>query len=855
MEKDASIRTVSSDKKMVSLHYPRRSQAQATGFVIATLLLMVLTVPFVFSQNETVGNETDENIGVEVNVTEQNDTTLETPDLNITINSTDEPENASGNDTINETLTINETTPQNQTPILNESETLHTNQSLINESSKLPSPNESESLNETEETDVAIESFSDQLPITTILSKELFFTKAADNRSLVIENDVQVMFTINSSSKMHYVGDVTESKEWAYTLAGVETITSDEELVVIQDHVCKKNNYVLQNAGTLYETRTYTSCIYYPPQIKNVEAESYVDDTGEIVFLPKDSTLPINVRSIEQVSPTQVQVTFEDDYDPAIQELTTGLISYWELEDNSDSEGSNNINNTVSSSDTGKLGNAYDYDGNDDFSDIPDDATLDLSSSISISFWFNSDNQKHGYIVAKYGSYMCQMSNTSGNVQCGFWISSNWNPWVESGNTAASTWHHLVFTYDKDAGGVEQVKLYLNGAEVDTAELATTWDTTDNPLYFGNRNTDLARDFDGVLDEVGIWNIALNASQVTVLYNGGNGLEHPFEEAVAAGNINFTYPTPSSGENVSTAAINVSTNQTTNHSVHLDWDNTLLLWWNFEYVSGSDILDNSTYGNDGDIINGATIESATRGDGMSVDGVNQYARIEHDEAFDELPLTLEAWIRFDSMPSTKSETAYFMQKKHTASPWRSWALSVGTDDKVRFLIANSSSGSPSIYSDNTLSVNNWYHVVATIAEDCSTNLFINGIEQAESGNCGDLYDSQGEIRVGADWSGGGRMNGTLDEVKIHNRLLTEQEIQASYNALTYPLYTEFTDDGSHNVTAHLITDTGSTSKTEERNIEIGNGLTLYLDYSKYIAACFLMKNGTLCLNSSGWYSP
>jgi len=809
-------------------------------------------VPYALS-NETNANNITNNVSFSENSSEIliiNDSEINMTE-SVLLNETEIIINATQ---FNESVLFNETLELNQSnetiPIINETDSLPA-EPQINET--IPQVNETEpAINDTQ---IIIESEDFLKSETSILSDNKYFTKAGNNRSLIISTDEEELFVINSTSKLHYVGDVIQTKEWAYKNAGVETLRSDEELIILNDHVCKKNNYVLQDAGTLFEQKTYTSCVYYPQQIKEVEASSYVDDTGEVIQLPKGSTLPMNVRTIEQISSTKVEITFEDDYDPTVAELTTGLVSYWVNDDLFDSHGSNNIQTNIASNATGKLDNAYDYDGSNDFTNISHHSSIDLSDAVSISVWLNSDNQKHGYVVAKYGAYMIQMSNTGGNLQGGFWISSSWNPWVETGNTSASTWHHVVFTYDKDTIGPDDVKMYLNGAKVDTNNQTLSFDTNTNPLYFGNRHTDLARDFDGIIDEVGIWNIALNDSQVSELYNSNNGLAYPFEEATT-GDINFTYPTPSNAETVVSATINASSNYGSNHSIHLDWDNLLLLWWNFDNISGTTIYDHSIHNRDGTIINGATIENATRGNGMSVNGINQYARIDHDEVFDELPLTLETWIRFDSMPSSRSEAAYFLQKKHSADPWRSWALSVGTDDKIRLLIKNTSEDSTTIYSDNALSVNNWYHVVATLDSDTNMSLYVNGVAQAQSYTFGDLYDSDGQVRVGADWSGGGRMNGTLDEVKIHNRLLSLNEIQASYNALNNPYLTSFAEEGSHNYTAYLITDEGTLNSTELRTVEIGEeGETLYLNYSKYIAACWPLRNGTLCLNSAGFYTP
>ena len=65
-------------------------------------------------------------------------------------------------------------------------------------------------------------------------------------------------------------------------------------------------------------------------------------------------------------------------------------------------------------------------------------------------------------------------------------------------------------------------------------------------------------------------------------------------------------------------------------------------------------------------------------------------------------------------------------------------------------------------------------------------------------------------------------NGTIDEFQIWNRVLSPEEINASYQAGTYRLENNFTglSDGEYNYTAYVIDAAGNTNQTEERFVTI-----------------------------------
>ena len=89
------------------------------------------------------------------------------------------------------------------------------------------------------------------------------------------------------------------------------------------------------------------------------------------------------------------------------------------------------------------------------------------------------------------------------------------------------TWHHIAATYDGD-----KVRLYVDGVLRNTSN-STTLNLQSDTLYIG-RNSNTDRYFEGLIDDVRIWNVARNAIEIADNMNSelaGNesGLVHYFK--------------------------------------------------------------------------------------------------------------------------------------------------------------------------------------------------------------------------------------------------------------------------------------------------------------------------------------
>jgi hypothetical protein len=207
--------------------------------------------------------------------------------------------------------------------------------------------------------------------------------------------------------------------------------------------------------------------------------------------------------------------------------LTTGLVSYYKAEDATDFYGSNNLTPVGSPTYTAaKVNNGFTLNGSSQY--LTTSSQIISGTAFSISFWLKSAGTQGTYanaigneinVSSNNYNYDFQYNYPTANVMNfmygkgnGSWygLSFGYNP---SSDTA---WHMLTMTYDGTT-----IKIYLDGTLVtsvtDTIVLST------QETWIGNQKANSNREWYGQIDEVGFWNKALSTTEISNLYNNGNG--------------------------------------------------------------------------------------------------------------------------------------------------------------------------------------------------------------------------------------------------------------------------------------------------------------------------------------------
>lgn len=198
----------------------------------------------------------------------------------------------------------------------------------------------------------------------------------------------------------------------------------------------------------------------------------------------------------------------------------SGMTAWWAGDGNAnDIQGSNNgtlMNGATIA--TGEVGQAFSFDGVNDFVDVPTSSGLPISTW-TIDFWFflNSNTTSQTFVTNFDGSgsrYIIEYHATLGLRLGHFATFPDLNSSVKP---SAGVWHHLTAIQSTNPGIGQS--LYLDGNLIGTAG-ANIADPTIH-LKFGQRG-DGTFFLNGLLDEIEIFNRALSASEIQAIVNAGS---------------------------------------------------------------------------------------------------------------------------------------------------------------------------------------------------------------------------------------------------------------------------------------------------------------------------------------------
>ncbi|MBT4135339.1 LamG domain-containing protein, partial [archaeon] len=507
--------------------------------------------------------------------------------------------------------------------------------------------------------------------------------------------------------------------------------------------------------------------------------------------------------------------------------LDGDLVSWWRMDD---VNGSGDVvdymglnNGTVTSAvqvDDGKFGKGFYFDGSS-YVNTPFNGTE--YENLSFSFWAKTDELPtvgNRYIMDNSpGSvgYIIRMDNAASSMTAyGYYASGGLQS--PSAITIPDTdWHYYVVTMNSTAVGISMDNGAFNYDTFSSDSLAASNDL----MVFGGEYTGGNR-WNGSIDEIAIFSKVLTADEILALYNATR-LSHT--ETVADGNHNYTAYTSDTAGNVNSSSIsfsvdgilplvtidaplnvsygdgssilfNVSSSEEGTGFIVPNLDGKLVGWWRMDDVNGSgDVVDYMGVNNGSAIADAVQVDGGKFGKGFEFEGDDDY--IDLNKKIIDTPASFSAfaWVyhKEDGYDAIISQD----------NAGRDWFIAALNND-FRFRIYNTIGGSfENTTSSDTIPLNTWTHVGIRVDNSSKTiEGYVNGARVSSMVYTGILETTEATgTHIGRTLSDSYVWNGTLDEVMIFNKSLTDDEVWALYNA-TRLSHTEVVAEGNHNYTAY-----------------------------------------------------
>jgi len=539
-----------------------------------------------------------------------------------------------------------------------------------------------------------------------------------------------------------------------YLLTGVQTANNFRTLYVDGVAVATSSEVYSGNTPTVFSIgRRYvvpSGDTFFKGIIDDMRLYNRALSASEVAALYKLGTATVNASKVS---------TPKDN-------LASGLVGYWTFNGTDisgttayDRSGKGN-NGTLTNSPTkvaGKLGQGLSLiDTLSKYIEIPDTSALRLTGGGTITAWIkpNSLNAIAATIVDKGTTNTSTTDGYRFNIttsgQIGIRVNANTATKSTDNAYSFGKWTFAVGVIKPDGS----VALYSNGVNVTgTPGSAVLPPDTTGVMRIGARATGTDRNFDGVIDDVHIYNRALSASEVVALYKLG------------------------------TATVNAA-NKT-----------GLVGYWSFDNsdINGTTAYDRSGKGNNGTLTNGPTKVAGKLGQGLNFNGTN-YVNV-GDPVNGSLDFTSSFSMSFWMKCSYISASGQAIAGKSYAQSISSgggygFRIDSGTN-LLGFQVRDSVGGLVVSNSINAINDGKWHHVVGVRNHPGNTSyLYVDGVSNDTDVGSVATYASAIPFGLGAryritssDWVDTvlvAAYRGIIDDMRVYGRPLSASEVSALY---------------------------------------------------------------------------
>jgi len=200
-------------------------------------------------------------------------------------------------------------------------------------------------------------------------------------------------------------------------------------------------------------------------------------------------------------------------------------------------------------------------------------------------------------------------------------------------------------------------------------------------------------------------------------------------------------------------------------------DKSLVLYLSFDEGKGATAKDSSEYGHDGELIKDPTwVDGQFGGKALEFDGTKgTHVKVPINDTLQlREQFTIAFWVKRGN--AQISEWNYMV----SAGPLV-WATIFNNNNKKTYLYSKDPNWSPEAISDVD-QPEDWVHITVTHDPKSESAIYYDGNKVGTDNNPAQIIEIDGSIMVGARHPGQEFFTGTIDEVYLFNRILSEAEI-------------------------------------------------------------------------------
>jgi len=520
--------------------------------------------------------------------------------------------------------------------------------------------------------------------------------------------------------------------------------------------------------NTISPTLTIGKLANWGQNLVGYESELVIYDSNK-ESIRTDITNDINSYYSVYPNPTSVWNLLAAAYNAdtiASSSLKTSLYAVYNGESNAnDSFGTKNgtaVGGVTYS--TGKIGNAFTLNGTNAYVSIPRTANeFDFTGDFSINVWIKptANSATNKILQNFYGTSTTNRYGYNLYLQSGLVRFATYK-----GNTGAlsasiiaqapttivgGTWYHIVITKATS----NAFKIYING--VLQTLTVIEGDLSFTPVYSSSNQVNIGSGFNngvrseyfnGQIDALNIWTKELTASEVSELYNSGNGAQY--------------------------------------------------ITTDFYKPTANDAL--GTY--NGTAQGGLTYGLGKVGTAFQFNGTNAHVQLGDVMDIGLSSWSYAFWLKANVLNPSTYQTV-FSKSRSAGVTGRIWCTMYGNNLQFNFH-SGLNNGGDVIHTQSVLSfnINTWYHIVCVLDRNDKLKMYINGslattnvvlADQATLASNNLIpylnvnYDTNIPFRIGSytaadNATPSGFFNGSIDGFSVWSRVLTASEISELYNS-------------------------------------------------------------------------